>query len=265
MDGAVFQEDRGNGHGRDGPETHSHEASDAIAAPRGEPAEPQRDEDREIEEEVAVREHLKQPADREDCERKGATALAGCGIERVVQRKKRERHPPRRKHLNVRRLGGAVRVEAENQPGDEARVVATRQPVRQGVGGKRTERPRQEERDVVRGGWSSAHPDERRGHHRQSNQMLGERQAALKRPEDGTVPPLRGERHRRSVPPQNPGVEQRIAGVVRNPVELQHHREKHRGGQRCICRSDGEPPGHCEAVYRAAAGWVQTLLGLRFH
>jgi len=83
---------------------------------------------------------------------------------------------------------------------------------------QRAEHVRSQQRDVVAEQGVAGQRDERRRDRRQAQQVFGEGERARRGIEDRRIPPVRRQRHRLRRPPQDPGVEDRIAGIVRDAV-----------------------------------------------
>ncbi len=176
----------------------------------GEPEHPRREQHREEEQEVAVRQREHQPrgAERDEPESRAS-------LEVQMRRDEHERHPERPQHLDVGKLCDAVRAEAHDQPGQHGGSVPPDDREGEAVCGERRQRIRDEQHEVVGGHRVGAHPQERRADEREAEQMLRKRQGACDRPEARRVPPSLGQRHSVSVPPENPRVERGIERVVR--------------------------------------------------
>ena len=108
------------------------------------------------------------------------------------------------------------RVEPVDEAADERRRVPARQSVDQGVSRQGRQRKRQEKGDVVGGNRTSAKPLNGRGHRGKAEQQLREGQRTVRRPEGRGVPPRGCKRHGVGVPPDNPRIQDRVAGVVRD-------------------------------------------------
>ena len=70
-------------------------------------------------------------------------------VEIAMQRRKRERHPVRGQHLNVRQLRHAIRRERKGKSRQERAIVTARDREREKVRRESRQHEGQEERDVV--------------------------------------------------------------------------------------------------------------------
>ena len=222
VDDVVFPE---NGEQREG----AHDPGDGKSQPTpwsippiDEPQQPQRDEDRKEEKEIAVRQRLQQPCTCKDDE----PAVSSCGHV-GVHAEKGEGHPVCREHLDVRELAGAIWREPEGEACADTGQRGSCQALDEQITKESREGVCQQEADVVC--CQDARACELQGSRKdaQPEQMLGECHGPGHRPHHWRVPPLLGQRHRLRVPPQDPDVEERIPGIVR------HAR----------CQVDGDRPG----------------------
>ena len=139
-----------------------------------------------------------------------------CG--RDDEAPKTDRRPERRQHLNVRHLHEPVRRKGKREGGDDGGVVPFRERERQKVRSHRAEDERGDERDVVAEQRQMRQHGQRRADRRQAQKVLRERERARSRKKGRRVPPVGGQRNGLRGPPQNPRIEKRIAGIVRNTV-----------------------------------------------
>ena len=197
---------------RDGPRRHDGHAAARRLPPVDEPRQPRHDEHREEQHEVAIRQRLDHPRRAEDHE----PSLRPRGQVRV-KAEQRERHPLRREDLEVRDLAGAVRREAEREPGADAGERRARQPTSEKKGEEPRERVRQQEADVVGGDRVDAGPLQRRSHEAQSEEMLRQRHRVRHWPHHRRVPPRVSQGRHLSIPPEDPGDQDRITRIVGNP------------------------------------------------
>ena len=209
----VLEEHRQEGQRRDGPRCDDLEPAARRTAPVNEPQQPGRDEHREEQQEITVRERLQQPREAEDDE-----PPSRAGVEVRVQPEERERHPLRRQHLNMRQLARAIRREPERDARTDAGERRSGQPFAEQIGEEARERVGEEQADVIGGDRAGAEELQRRRDDAEAEEMLGERHRSGHRPHHRRVPPCVGERRGLRVPPQDPDVEDRVAGVVRNPA-----------------------------------------------
>ena len=179
----------------------------------------QHDQHGEEQEVVAVRQRLNQPG-----ERKHRQPPALALVQERVHAEQRQRHPLRREDLQVRQLPRTVGSEPIGQPG-AARRDHDRTPRRMRdrpgaapAGMQRTPTARTRgsaRRCTPSGDWRRAaaavsrrrrcRPDVPRARARLGHRM-----------ENRRAPPAVRERHRLRVPPEQPGVENGVAGIVRH-------------------------------------------------
>ena len=141
--------------------------------------------DREAEEEqvIAVRHRLEPVRDR----RAGECRPRSC-IEVAMQPEKRERHPAGHHRLQVTGLRHVVRVEREDRCGDDRRADAPSERAREHEHRCAGKDERREEDRVVAEDRVAGRPLDRRGEHRDAEQMLGERERVVERIEDWHLP-----------------------------------------------------------------------------
>ncbi len=189
-------------------ERHTRQHGQPLAASH-EPQQPENDEHRQVEQVIAARQCLHDPGCGEQHE------PARAPIPKIqVKRREGERHPVRRKDLDVRELRHPVRRKPEREAGDERAVVAARNRVGQEVRRQRAENERKKEHRVVGEQRIAAHEDHGRRDDRQAEQVLGKRHRPIEWKELRGVPPGRRQRRHAGIPRHQPGVEQRIAEVV---------------------------------------------------
>ncbi|PYQ79558.1 MAG: hypothetical protein DMG01_08475 [Acidobacteria bacterium] len=136
-----------------------------------------------------------------------------------MQPEKRERHPAGHHRLQVTGLRHVVRVEREDRCGDDRRVDAPRERAREHEHRCAGKDERREEDRVVAEDRVAGRPLDRRGEHRDAEQMLGERERVVERIEDWHLPEAaKAVAEPIGVPGENPGVQQRVAPLERNGV-----------------------------------------------
>ena len=135
-----------------------------------------------------------------------------------MKRRKTDRRPERRQHLNVRHLREPVRRKRKREGGDDGGVVPSRERERQKVRSHRAEDERGDERDVVAEQRQMRQHGQRRADRRQAQKVLRECERARRRKKRRRVPPVGGQRNGLRGPPQDPRIEERIAGIVWNTV-----------------------------------------------
>ena len=212
VDATVLEERRHQRHRGGDPHDDNRHAIAPPRAPVDEPQQPQSDQHRQEQQEIAVRGCLEEPGRGEQNQPAPAPAR-----DIPVQRQEDRRHPLRRNHLKVPELSGAIGRCRERDAADDRRRHRAGQAQHQQPREPSRERVRQQQADVV-GGERRAAEELNGGRDRnESGEVLGQRQGTGHRDQDRRVPPGRGEGHGLRVPPQDPGIEQRIAEVVRHP------------------------------------------------
>ncbi len=177
-----------------------------------EPGEPERNQYGQKEEVVAARQRLQEPG-----RGRGEGPARASGAIVAVQRPEADRRPVRRQCLDVRHLRQTIGRECERHRGHDGHVVPPRDRVREEVRPQRAQHERGDECDVVADERLVCQRDEWRRDRRQPQQVLRKRKDSWRRVERRSIPPVRGQRDRlRARPPQDPGVQQRIAKVVRD-------------------------------------------------
>ncbi len=207
----------------DYPRGENVEARSRVSTPVDEPHQPRHDQCRQKQHEVTVRERLKQPGCTEQREPRsaaprlsqGSGAAGGCG-QILMESEQHQGHPLGRQHLKVGELSGAVRREGERQAGAPAGRVRSREPEREQIGEEPRQRERQQHCHVVADDWCRAGPLHRSGEDADPQQVLGKRHRVLHRKQKWRVPPTFGQRDGVGVPPENPRVEDGVAGVAGN-------------------------------------------------
>ena len=160
--------------------------------------------------------------------------------------RKADRCPVRGQHLDVRKLGEAIGRECEGKPRNERGVVPSRQRIRQEVRAERAQHISGEQGHVVAQQGATRQRDERRRDWRLAEQVLGERQRTGGRIEHRRIPPVRRQGDGLGRPPEDPRIQDRIAGIVGNAVH-QPDRQRPRIGdrQRDVGeRGGGDRPSH---------------------
>src|SRR5579862_1828133 len=126
-------------------------------------------------------------------------------------------------------MAHSIGIEAKDQTRNEPAGIAARDSTRERMRRERRQRKRQEQRDVIREDGRSAEPLNRRRDQPEAHPMIGQRERAVHRIEEETVPPRRRERQMVRVPPEKPDAEQRIAEVVRQYARrMQNQPRKYR-------------------------------------
>ncbi len=208
---AVLQEHWQERQRGDDPGGHDGQPSAGRPPPVHEPRQPGRDEDREEQQKVAVRQRQQDPRHAEHHE-PPPRAARQVG----VQAEERERHPLRGEDLDVRELAGTVRREAERQSGAHPRERRSGEAPSEQEREESRERVGEQETDVVRRDGVDAGELQRCGDQAQPEEVLGEGHGARHGPHHRRVPPRVGERRDLGVPPEDPDVEDGIARVVRD-------------------------------------------------
>ncbi len=150
-----------------------------------------------------------------------------------MQPEEGDRQPIGRQHLDVPHLGRPIGAESERHARQERRVVTARQDSGEQIRAKGRERPREEERRVVRRKRIVRQPEHGARDDAEADEIFGEAADPVTGVEIRCVPPRVGKRPRGRVPPQNRRVENGIVRVVRNPrgAELEQRARIHRGQQ----------------------------------
>ena len=157
----------------------------------------------------------------------------------------REHDPAAGEDLQVAALGRPPRRETEDEAGHRGTPAAHPELARQQVGGRRAERPREQEHDVVADQRRRLPvPDQPEGE--VAEQAVGERQRVVERVENVCVEDVSGIGDDVTVPRELPGLQQRVAEVLRNGGGGVHHRVQ--------VTQAGEPEGDHERQGGLEAG-----------
>ena len=126
-------------------------------------------------------------------------------------------------------------IEAERQTADRRGVVPLGESESKHMAGKRAQRKRRQEHDVVRRHRACADPLKWRGNQAQAEPMIRQRQHPGGRNKREAVPPALRQRQHVRVPPENRRAEQRVAEIGGDDGgQMQNQRKRQRDRERRI-------------------------------
>jgi len=169
----------------------------------------------------------------------------------AMQREQDYRCPVVGQHLEVRQLLGAVRRQHERESTDQPGVVAPGELACEEERAESAERKRQRKHHVVRGHRIMGDGLHDPRHWQQRQQAFRQRDRVGHREEHGSVPPGCRQRDGSRAVPEDPGVEERIAGIVRKSRSEPAKQREQQRNRKCTvnCRHPEAASHRVREVY----------------